>query len=176
MNGDSKSSTVLDAATGKVVGRIDLGGEPEFPVTDGQRHIYANIASTSEIIELDSHTLKITHRWPLAPGEHPGDLAIDTEHRFLFSGCRSKLMAVVNAGADRAGRGCHAVRSRDAIRFRFKRRCNTHHDSQGFARQTLRSRGWALCRMLSCSACGERSAQPGKESQGPSHCCCRLSF
>jgi YVTN family beta-propeller protein len=97
MNGDSKTSTVIDAATGKVVGKIDLGGGPEFPVADGKGHVYANIESTSEIVEIDSNTMKITHRWPLAPAESPSGLAIDAEHGILFSGCHNKMMAIVDA-------------------------------------------------------------------------------
>ncbi len=96
MNGDSKTSTVIDAKTGKVVGHIDLGGQPEFPVADGRGHVYANIESTSEIIEIDSRAMKITHRWPLAPGEHPSGLAIDAKHHILFSGCRNQLMVIMN--------------------------------------------------------------------------------
>jgi len=125
MNGDSKSSTVLDAATGKVVGRIDLGGEPEFPVSDGQGHVYANIESTSEIVEIDSHTLKITHRWPLTPGQHPSGLAIDSEHRILFSGCRNKLMAVMNADTGKVittlpiGEGVDATRFDPGTQYAF---------------------------------------------------------
>ena len=34
-NGDSNSATVIDAATGKVAGTVDLGGGPEFAVADG---------------------------------------------------------------------------------------------------------------------------------------------
>ncbi|MGH9686651.1 MAG: YncE family protein [Candidatus Acidiferrales bacterium] len=97
MNGDSQSSTVIDAKTGKVVGHIELGGQPEFPVADGRGHVYANIESTSEIIEINSRTMKITHRWPLAPGEHPSGLAIDAKHHILFSGCRNKLMVIMDA-------------------------------------------------------------------------------
>lgn len=97
MNGDSKTSTVIEAKTGNVVGHIDLGGGPEFPVADGRGHIYANIETTSEIIEIDSHTMKITHRWPLAPGQSPSGLAIDAKHHILFSGCRNKLMVIMNA-------------------------------------------------------------------------------
>jgi YVTN family beta-propeller protein len=97
MNGDSQSSTVIDAKTGKVAGHIELGGQPEFPVADGRGHVYANIESTSEIVEIDSHTMKITHRWPLAPGEHPSGLAIDAKHHILFSGCRNKLMVIMDA-------------------------------------------------------------------------------
>ena len=35
-NARSKDSTVVDAATGKVVGTVPLGGKPEFPATDGK--------------------------------------------------------------------------------------------------------------------------------------------
>ncbi len=35
-NARSKDSTVMDAATGKVVGTVPLGGKPEFPATDQQ--------------------------------------------------------------------------------------------------------------------------------------------
>src|SRR5579883_1336784 len=35
MNGDSHSSTVVDAKTGKVIKTIDLVGSPEFAVADG---------------------------------------------------------------------------------------------------------------------------------------------
>jgi YVTN family beta-propeller protein len=125
MNGDSKTSTVIDAATEKVVGHIDLGGQPEFPVADGRGHVYANIESTSEIIEIDSNTLQITHRWPLAPGEHPSGLAIDTEHHILFSGCRNKLMAIVSADTGKViatlpiGQGVDATRFDPGTQYAF---------------------------------------------------------
>ncbi len=96
-NGDSNTSTVVDARTGKVAGKIELGGDPEFPVADGQGHVYANIASTSEIVEINPTTMKITNRWPLAPGEHPSGLAIDAQNHILFSGCRNNLMVIMDA-------------------------------------------------------------------------------
>src|SRR5579862_4097059 len=43
MNGDSHSSTVIDAKSGTVVKTIDLGGAPEFAVSDGKGMVYANI-------------------------------------------------------------------------------------------------------------------------------------
>ncbi|HEU5409492.1 MAG TPA: hypothetical protein VFU57_00605 [Candidatus Acidoferrales bacterium] len=116
MNGDSKSSTVIDARTGKAIGHIDLGGQPEFPVADGQGHIYANLESTSEIVEIDSSSMKITHRWPLAPGQSPSGLAIDAEHHILFSGCHNKLMVMMDAntgkilGSEPIGQGVDATR------------------------------------------------------------------
>lgn len=116
MNGDSQSSTVIDAKTGNVVGHIDLGGSPEFPVADGQGHVYANIESTSEIVQIDSQMMKITHRWPVAPGKHPSGLAIDTKHHILFSGCHNKMMVMMNAingkvlGNQPIGEGVDATR------------------------------------------------------------------
>jgi DNA-binding beta-propeller fold protein YncE len=95
-NGDSQSSTAIDAKTGKVLGTIELGGDPEYAVADGRGHVYNNIESKSEQIEIDSRTLKITKRWPLAPCEHPSGLAMDTAHRRLFAGCRNEVMAVTN--------------------------------------------------------------------------------
>ncbi len=97
MNGDSHSSTVVDAKTGKVVGTIALGGGPEFPVADGHGHVYVNLETTSEILEIDSQSLKILHRWPIAPGTSPSGLASDAEHGILFSGCRNNMMVIVNA-------------------------------------------------------------------------------
>jgi hypothetical protein len=115
-NGDSHTSTVVNAKTGKTIGRIELGGDPEFPVADGQGHVYANITSTSEIVEIDSNTMKITHRWPLAPGEHPSGLAMDTTNRILFSGCHNKMMVIMDANTGKVlatpaiGEGVDATR------------------------------------------------------------------
>ena len=125
MNGDSKTSTVVDAKTGKVVGHIDLGGQPEFPVADGGGHIYANLESTSQIIEIDAHSMKILHRWPLAPGEHPSGLAMDIQNRVLFSGCHNKMMVMMNADTGKViatvpiGMGVDATRFDSGTRDAF---------------------------------------------------------
>ena len=116
-NGDSKSSTVIDAKTGKVVGTIDLGGKPEFPVADGQGHVYANIESTSEIVEINSRDLKITNRWPLAPGKSPSGLAIDAKNHRLFSGCRNKLMVIMDSETGKVIATLPIGQGVDATRF-----------------------------------------------------------
>jgi len=95
MNGDPHSSTVIDAKTGKVVGTIDLGGGPEFAVADGKGTIFVNIEDKDELIAIDSKSLKIKSRWPLAPAGAPTALAIDLEHRRLFSAGRKPQMLVV---------------------------------------------------------------------------------
>ena len=97
MNGRSSNSTAIDAATGKVVGTIALSGKPEFAVSDGAGHVYVNIEDKSEMWQIDSQKLTATTHWPLAPCKEPSGLAMDMEHRRLFSGCDNKMVAVVDA-------------------------------------------------------------------------------
>ena len=95
-NGGSNDSTAIDAVTGKVVGTIPLGGQPEFAVADGSGMIYNNIADKGEIVAIDSKTLAIKSRWPLA-AESPSGLAMDTKNRRLFAVCDGQKMVVLNA-------------------------------------------------------------------------------
>jgi hypothetical protein len=50
MMGDPHNATVIDAKSGKVVGKIVLGGGPEFAVTDGKGTIYINLEDRSRTI------------------------------------------------------------------------------------------------------------------------------
>lgn len=95
MNGDSHSSTVIDAKTGTVVKTIDLGGGPEFAVADGKGMVYNNIEDKNEVVAIDTHSLEIKSRWPVAPAGGPTALAMDREHRRLFSAGREPQMLVV---------------------------------------------------------------------------------
>jgi DNA-binding beta-propeller fold protein YncE len=95
MNGDPHSSTVIDAKSGSVVSTIDLGGGPEFAVADGKGTVYVNIEDKSELVAIDSNTLKIKSRWPLAPAGAPTALAMDVQHHRLFSAGRNPQMLVV---------------------------------------------------------------------------------
>jgi len=96
-NGGSNDMTAIDAMTGKVVRTVPLGGRPEFAVADGAGMIYDNIEDKGEIVAIDSRTLTVKARWPLAPLESPSGLAMDTKHRRLFAVCDGGKMAVVNA-------------------------------------------------------------------------------
>jgi DNA-binding beta-propeller fold protein YncE len=95
MNGDPHNSTVIDAKSGSVVGTIDLGGGPEFAVADGNGTVYVNLEDKSELVAIDSRTLKIKSRWPLAPAGAPTALAMDVPHHRLFSAGRNPQMLVV---------------------------------------------------------------------------------
>jgi len=96
-DGDSKNATVIDPVTDKVVKTLDLGGSPEVAVADGKGHLFDNLESESQILKIDSKTMKILHRWPLAPGVSPSGLAMDAVNNRLFSGCHNKQLVVMNA-------------------------------------------------------------------------------
>jgi DNA-binding beta-propeller fold protein YncE len=92
-NGRTANATAIDAATDKVVGTIDIGGKPEFAVTDGKGTIFVNNEDKSEIVAFDAKSLKVKTRWSIAPGEGPSGLAIDLKTKRLFSVC-DKVMVV----------------------------------------------------------------------------------
>lgn len=98
-NGHSHDVSVIDTKTNQVIATIALPGKPEFPVADGRGHVFDNIESTSQLVQLDAKTLKLTAAWPLAPCESPSGLAIDPAHRRLFSVCHNQTMAVVDANS-----------------------------------------------------------------------------
>lgn len=96
-NGDSNSATAIDAATGKVAGTVELGGGPEFAVADGKGYVFDNLEDESLVVKFNARDLKVEQRWPTAPCAKPSSIAMDRENRRLFIGCRSKVMAVMNA-------------------------------------------------------------------------------
>jgi DNA-binding beta-propeller fold protein YncE len=91
-NGRTANATAIDAATDKVVGTIDLGGKPEFAVTDGKGTIFVNNEDKSEIVAFDAKSLEVKKRWSIAPGEGPSGLAIDLKNKRLFSVCDKVLV------------------------------------------------------------------------------------
>jgi DNA-binding beta-propeller fold protein YncE len=96
MNGDSGTSTAIDANSGKVISTFQLGGKPEFAAADGKGHVFANIEDKSEMVKIDANSLKVEQTWPLDPCKSPSGLAIDAEHERLFPGCHNGLMAFVD--------------------------------------------------------------------------------
>ena len=96
-NGGSNSATVIEAADGKVAGTIDLGGGPEFAAADAKGYVYNNLEDESLVLKINSRTLKVEQRWTTAPCASPSSMAMDRANRRLFLGCRSKVMAVMDA-------------------------------------------------------------------------------
>ena len=96
-NGDSNDASVIDAASGKLLGRIGLPGRPEFAVSDGHGHLFDNITDKGELAVIDPVGMKVTATWPLKDCRHPSGLAIDVAHHRLFSVCQNNIMAVTNS-------------------------------------------------------------------------------
>lgn len=111
-NAKSHDTTAVAASQGEVVGKVDLGGKPEFAATDANGTMWVNIEDTSEIVAFDPVKLAVKSRWKLAGCEEPTGLALDRKNRRLFTGCANKKMAIVNAdngemvGSTEIGEGC----------------------------------------------------------------------
>jgi YVTN family beta-propeller protein len=96
-NGRGQSATVIDAAEGKEAGTIKLDGRPEFAAADGAGSVFVNLENKSTLVKLDAKKMTVMDTWPLAPGEEPSALAMDTASKRLFVGCHNKMMVVVDA-------------------------------------------------------------------------------
>lgn len=116
-NGHSNNATAIDAASGKVVATIALPGKPEFAVSDGAGHVYANIEDKGELVEIDSRKGSVLATWSLAPGESPSGLAMDVKHRRLFSVCDNGQMIVLDADSGKRMASVPIGDGPDAVAF-----------------------------------------------------------
>lgn len=97
-NNGSGNAEVIDPKTDEVIGQVEMGGAPEFSVSDLKGSIFNNNEDSHEIIEIDAKSLKIKNRFSLAPNEVPTGLAIDLKNNRLFSVCRkTKTLVVMDA-------------------------------------------------------------------------------
>jgi len=94
-NHGSRDATAVDPSAMSVAGTVKLEGVPEAAVADGRGHVFVNIMDKNEVVEFDGRTLKLLNRWSLAPGTRPTGLALDREHRRLFSVCGGSATMVV---------------------------------------------------------------------------------
>jgi DNA-binding beta-propeller fold protein YncE len=124
--GTEKSATAIDAAKGEVVGKIELGGKPEFAATDEKGTVFVNIEDTAELVAFDPQKLTVKSRWKLADCEEPTGLAIDRKNGRLFAGCGgNKKMMIVDAASGKVlaspaiGDGCDATAFDDGVGLAF---------------------------------------------------------
>ena len=97
-NGDSKNTCVIDINTLAVIKTIDLGGGPEFAVSDGKGLIYNNIEDMNSLKVIDTKTMTVKATYPLSPCGGPTGIAMDAGNQRLFTGCRTnKGLSVVDA-------------------------------------------------------------------------------
>jgi DNA-binding beta-propeller fold protein YncE len=97
-NHGSKDATAVDPSAMSVAGTVKLDGVPEAAVADGKGHVFVNLMDKAEVAEFDARDFRVLNRWSLAPGTRPTGLALDREHRRLFSVCsNSQSMVVLDA-------------------------------------------------------------------------------
>jgi len=96
-NGKSHDVTVIDARKRVPVATIALDGKPEFAVSDGNGRVFLNNEDKDEIVVFDPRHAKVVSTWSLGDCEEPTGLALDKEHRRLFSVCQNNVMVVLDA-------------------------------------------------------------------------------
>jgi DNA-binding beta-propeller fold protein YncE len=95
--GDSNSAAVVDPKELKQSGSVDVGGAPEFAVSDGKGLIYNNLEDKSSLSVIDTKTLKVVKSYPLDPCGGPTGLALDKGNQRLFTVCRlNKGMSIID--------------------------------------------------------------------------------
>jgi len=95
--GDGNSACVIDVNDLKEVSTIDLGGAPEFAVSDGKGLVYNNLEDKSHLNVIDTKTMKVIRNYPLSPCGGPTGIALDKTNQRAFIVCReNKGMSVVD--------------------------------------------------------------------------------
>jgi len=86
---------VVDSKDGSIVGTVETIGPDganaavEQGATDGEGHLYFDVANAHHIAVVDANTLKVTGHFDLGEkGNGPAGLAIDTKNHILFAMCR----------------------------------------------------------------------------------------
>ena len=116
MNGRGGNATAIDAINGTVAGTVELGGRPEFAAADGRGNVFVNLEDSSAIVRFNARTLQVEAKWSIMPCEGPSGLAIDRDHRRLFSVCNG-VMAISDAEHNRLITTVPIGRGPDAAAF-----------------------------------------------------------
>jgi DNA-binding beta-propeller fold protein YncE len=102
-NGDGMNLAVVDAATDKVVGKMDFMANPEAAAADGKGSIFQDYEDKGQVIEYDAKSLTIKNKWPTPGCDAPVGMSMDTANRRLYVACRGEggnkpgVLIVMNA-------------------------------------------------------------------------------
>ncbi len=133
-NNGSGDAVAIDPKTDKVLGKVDMGGAPEFGVTNGKGSIFNNNEDSHEVIEFDAQSLKIKNHFPLTPNEVPTGLAMDTKNNRLFSVCRkTKTLVVLDAASGKIVATLPIGAGVDGVVYDAKSKCVIASNGEGNA-------------------------------------------
>jgi DNA-binding beta-propeller fold protein YncE len=96
-HGDAAIITAIDPEKESAIGKVDLGGGAEAAVVDGKGNGFVNLEESAEVVKFDPEGLTAKAKWPITGCKTPTGLAMDTSTSRLFIGCRSKVLAVMDA-------------------------------------------------------------------------------
>ncbi len=96
-HGDAAAITEIDPEKEAVVGKIDLGGGAEAAVLNGKGTGFVNLEEEAEVVSFDPSSLAVKQKYPITGCKTPTGLAMDTTTSRLFIGCRSRVLAVMDA-------------------------------------------------------------------------------
>jgi len=84
---DSKDGSIVDKV--EAIGPNGANAAVEQGATDGEGHLYFDVANAHHIAVVDAKTLKVTGHFDLGEkGNGPAGLAIDVKNHILFAMCR----------------------------------------------------------------------------------------
>jgi YVTN family beta-propeller protein len=96
-HGDAAVITAIDPDKQEVSGKISLGGGAEAAVVNGKGSGFVNLEESATVISFDPQKLSVKQKWPITGCKTPTGLAMDAANSRLFIGCRSKVLAVMDA-------------------------------------------------------------------------------
>ena len=96
-HGDAAAITAIDPEKEAVIGKIDLGGGAEAAVVSGKGMGFVNLEESATEVSFDPQALTVKQKWPITGCKTPTGLAMDAADSRLFIGCRSKVLAVMDA-------------------------------------------------------------------------------
>ena len=95
-------ATVIDGKEGTVVGTLDLGGQPEQAVSDGEGTVYVNIMDKANVAVVDAKKLTVTAHYDLSSKnvDNGSGLSLDAKNHILFAYYRLPTPVVIILNAD----------------------------------------------------------------------------
>lgn len=96
-HGDAGVISAIDPEKEVVVGKIPLGTGAEAAVVDGKGNGFVNLEETAELVNFDPKGLTVKEKWQITGCKTPTGLALDRSSDRLFIGCRSRVLAVMDA-------------------------------------------------------------------------------
>jgi len=88
--------SAIDAASGRVLGEVRLGGHPEsFQLERAGTRIFVNVPNAKHVAVIDRREMKVVAAWPITGAESNYPMALDEEGHRLFVGCRRPARVLV---------------------------------------------------------------------------------